>query len=181
MDTTADLHTTFVAGLRNAHAMENEALSIMNAQVKREPEYTDLVARLRQHITETEEQVRRLDMLLSQLGEDGSLLKDTALSISGKLSAMGHATTDDEILKNLFSDAAFESYEIAAYQALITLAGAGGYDSAVPPLKASLKEEESMADWLNRNVPQITLRYVGEAGLSPATGLILEGPRSERA
>lgn len=155
-----DVRDVFVVGLRNAHAVENEALSIMNRQLDRLENYPELATRLRSHVTETEQQAQRLDTILSDLGEDPSTFKDMAASFMGNMAAMGHTVASDEILKNAFADYAFENYEIAAYRSLITMAEAGGFRSAVPLLQASLRQEEEMAQWLETNLPMITERYL---------------------
>lgn len=161
------IRDVFVVGLCNAHALENEALSIMNRQVERLENYPELSSRLKTHIEETEEQVTRLDRFLGELGEDASSLKDVAASFMGNMAALGHTVAGDEILKNSFADYAFENYEIASYRSLITMAEAGGFTAAVPLLRATLKQEEDMASWLESNLPMVTERYLGleSAGL----------------
>ncbi|MEW6254863.1 MAG: ferritin-like domain-containing protein [Pseudomonadota bacterium] len=154
------IRDVFVLGLRNAHALENEALSIMNRQLDRLENYPDLASRLRQHVDETEEQKTRLDSILSELGEDTSTLKDMGASLMGNMAALGHAVADDEILKNAFADFAFENYEIAAYRSLITMAETGGFAHATPLLEASLRQEEDMAAWLEDHLPDVTRRYL---------------------
>lgn len=156
-----DIRDVFVVGLRNAHALENEALSIMNRQVERLESYPELEARLRHHIEETEQQAQRLDQILSGLGESPSTMKDVAASMMGSMAALGHSVAGDEILKNAFADFAFENYEIAAYRSLITMAERGGFNAAVPLLQATLEQEEAMAEWLETNLPMLTERYIG--------------------
>ena len=51
----------FVVGLRNAHGMENQALSIMKPQASRIENYPAVAQRLEQHIRETESQIERLE------------------------------------------------------------------------------------------------------------------------
>jgi ferritin-like metal-binding protein YciE len=48
-DETRDI---FVTGLRNAYAMENQALAIMKPQVSRIENYPEVAAKLEQHIRE---------------------------------------------------------------------------------------------------------------------------------
>ena len=155
----------FVTGLKNAHAMESQALSIMKPQAKRIDSYPQLKARLDQHIEETRVQVERLEGLLDKAGADHSVLKDAAMSMAGGMSAMGHAAASDEVLKNTIADYAFENYEIAAYRSLIALAENAGEAGAVPTLRQSLSEEEAMAGWLSENLEPITHSY---AALSTA-------------
>ena len=156
MDSITDIYVT---GLKNAHAMENQALSIMRPQVARIEHYPDVLARLEQHIRETEGQIERLDSLLDSIGADRSAIKDTALSISGMMAAMGHTFAPDEIVKNSFANFAFENFEIAAYKSLITLAGEAGQANAVSLLRQNLDEELAMANWLDSNIEAVTLKY----------------------
>ena len=156
----------FITGLKNAHAMENQALSIMKPQVKRIENYPDVAAKLEQHITETEGQIARIEEILSGLDEGHSALKDIALSFTGTMAAMGHTVAGDEILKNSFANFAFENFEIAAYNSLIVIAEAGGYNAGSNGLKANLAEEKAMASWLEQNLAAVTSRFLSlrEAG-----------------
>ncbi|MDR6821071.1 ferritin-like metal-binding protein YciE [Neorhizobium sp. 2083] len=148
-----------ITGLKNAHAMENQALSIMRPQVARIEHYPEVARRLEQHISETEGQIARLDELLNQFGADSSTLKDVALSLSGGMAAMGHTMAGDEILKNSFANFAFEHFEIAAYKSLLILSELGGHGSATSVLLENLKEEEAMAQWLDENLAAVTTRF----------------------
>jgi ferritin-like metal-binding protein YciE len=156
----------FIVGLRNAHAMENQALSIMKPQLQRVENYPEVAAKLEQHISETEGQIGRLEEILSGLNEDHSTLKDIALSFSGSMAALGHTMAGDEILKNSFANFAFENFEIAAYKSLLTIAEAGGYGAAMTGLQANLSEEKAMAEWLDNNLAALTTKFLSlrEAG-----------------
>lgn len=164
---TDQIRDVFIAGLRNAHAMENQALSIMKPQVKRIENYPEVAAKLEQHIAETERQKTRLEDVLGGLNEDPSTVKDLALSFTGAMAALGHTVAGDEILKNAFANFAFENFEIAAYRSLHTIAETGGYGAAVSAIQANLSEEQAMAGWLEDNLGGLTtkflsLREVGE-------------------
>jgi ferritin-like metal-binding protein YciE len=140
--------------------MENQALSIMKPQIERLENYPELEARLRQHVTETEGQIQRLDDLLGRMGESPSGLKDTLLSAVGGMAALGHSFTSDEVVKNSFANFAFENFEIAAYRSLMTLARHCGEQDAMQALEANLREEEAMADWIEQNLESVTQKYV---------------------
>lgn len=161
-----ETRSIFVTGLKNAHAMENQALSIMKPQVKRIENYPEVARKLEQHIRETEGQITRLEEVLDSLSEDRSMLKDVALSFTGSMAAMGHSIAGDEILKNSFASFAFENYEIAAYKSLITIADLGGFPGHVAALKANLDEEMAMAKWLDENLRSVTVKFASlkEAG-----------------
>ncbi|HEX8555862.1 MAG TPA: ferritin-like domain-containing protein [Sphingomonas sp.] len=158
---TEALREIFVVGLQNAHAVEKQALSIMTPQVSRIEHYPEVADRLRLHIEETNAQIARLDEIMVEFDTSGSTLKDMALGMSGGMAAMMHTVAGDEILKNSFANFAFEHFEIASYRSLLTLAEDGGFAGPTSLLQQSLREEESMAEWIGDKLPLITRRYVG--------------------
>jgi ferritin-like metal-binding protein YciE len=166
MDDQYRARDLFITGLKNAHAMESQALAIMRPQLKRIENYPEISRQLEKHIAETEVQIERLEGVLSGLGTDKSALKDAALSMAGTMAAMGHVPAADEILKNSFANYAFENYEIAAYKSLIALAQAAGQSQAVTELQKNLDEEQAMADWLSQNIETVTRKFASltEAG-----------------
>ena len=153
------LRTVFVTGLNNAHALENQALALMDRQIERLEQYPEMEAMLRQHRAETEGQIARLEEILASLGETHSALKDAALSLTGNLAAIGHAFAGDEVIKNSFANYAFENFEIASYTGLITMAE-DGFQSATSALQMTLQEEHRMADWVIQHIPATTRRYI---------------------
>jgi len=169
MDDPSRARELFVTGLKNAHAMERQALSIMKPQLDRVENYPDVAAILRQHIAETEGQQARLEHLLEGIGESPSMLKDAGLSIAGATASLSHAMAGDEVVKNSFANFAFEHYEIAAYRALITLATAAGETAAIEPLRDNLAEEEAMARRIEDSLEPVTERFIAlAAGGEPA-------------
>ena len=154
------LRTTYVTGLRNAHAVEQQAYELLNRQVERLDLYPDLQQRLTQHIQETTAQSKRLEDILGALGESHSSLKDTAMSFMGNMAALAHMPAADEVIKNSLASFAFENFEAATYKSLITLAEQTGDSAALQPLQTSLKEEQAMAEWLDQHLAPTILRYV---------------------
>jgi ferritin-like metal-binding protein YciE len=150
----------FILGLRNAHAMEIQARELMERQSERMDDYPEVKAKLQAHLQETNEQLTRLEECLSACGESSSTLKDTTQSAMANLTAVGHAMSGDEILKNTFANNAFENFEIAAYKSLLALCGAAGMEQTRGPLQQSLQEEERMAQWVDSNVEKVTLQFV---------------------
>jgi len=155
----ADHESLIITGLKNAHAMENQALAIMKPQVSRIESYPEVARRLEQHVTETEGQIARLEELLGGFHADHSSLKDMALSVAGSMATMGHTVAGDEILKNSFANFAFENFEIAAYKSLLILSELGGHGKSTLALQANLEEEQAMANWLDENLRDVTIRF----------------------
>lgn len=160
-----------VTGLRNAHGMEVQARELMERQCQRAGDYPAVQTRLRQHLSETIEQLHRLDKCLAACGETSSVFKDAVMSAFGNLAAIGNAAADDEILKNAFANEAFEHYEIAAYKSLITLCGQAGMPELQAPLRQSLDEEQRMAAWLDDHIEEVTLAYLAKKSAGARSGI----------
>jgi ferritin-like metal-binding protein YciE len=152
---------TFIVGLRNAHALEHQALALMDRQIEHLAHYAEVESRLRGHRGETEAQIARLERILDSLGESHSAVKDAALGLMGTLTALGQTLAPDEILKNSFANFAFENYEIAAYRALIVMTQEGGFSEAEALLEETLAEETAMAAFLADTLPLVVRRYLG--------------------
>lgn len=159
--TSSSVRPLFVTGLQNAHAVERQALALIDRQLDRLVRYPEIAERLRAHRSETEGQLRRLEEILRGLGESPSGWRDAALSLIGNLAALSNSLAGDEVLKNHIVNHAFENFEIATYTSLIALAEAGQFATAVPLLQASLVEEEAMARWVRDSLADLTLKYVG--------------------
>ena len=156
---SSHLRMIFVTGLQNAHAVEQQALAMIDRQLDRLTRYPEIADRMRTHRIETENQIRRLEDVLSSLGERPSSIKDMALGFMGNLAALGHVMAADEVLKNQFVNAAFENFEIASYTSLIALGEAASLPTATALLQETLKEEVAMAAWVQDSLADLTLKY----------------------
>jgi ferritin-like metal-binding protein YciE len=166
MSGTTDAHELYMQGLRNVHAMETQALEIMQRQVDRLENYPEMRAGLQKHIQETEAQQQRVEQILSRHGTSHSSVKDALTGLLGNLTAVGHAMTTDEVIKNSFANYAFENYEKAAYTSLIAMAEAAGDQQAVPLLRQNFEQEEAFAKFCEAQIVPTTLKYMrrSEAG-----------------
>jgi ferritin-like metal-binding protein YciE len=158
--TSETIRTIYTTGLSNAHAMETQAIQLLQRQVERLQNYSEMEARIRQHITESENQRKRLEEVLGSLSETHSSVKDTAMGILGNLAAIGHTPAPDEVIKNTMANFAFEHYEMAAYKILISMADATGHSPAMSALKQNLSEEEDMARWIDEHMGPTTMMFL---------------------
>jgi ferritin-like metal-binding protein YciE len=161
----------YIVGLRNQHAVENQAIELLERQVGRLENYPEMSARMRQHIEESREQARRLEDLLSQFSTSHSSLKDTVMSVAANLAAIGHSIAPDEVVKNSFANFAFEHYEIASYTSLLTLADMAGHGAGRSALEASLREEKAMAAWIADHLEATTRRFVERSAANQKAGV----------
>ena len=157
---TLDARSIYVTALKNTHALELQALQIMERQVERLQHYPEMEAALRRHIGETHGQRDRLEEALKSLAEGPSAIKEGFLGFVGNMMALGHVPAQDEILKNTFANHAFENFEIAAYTSLLVIAEAAGQGGHRTAFEQSLKEEQGMARKVAELIQPTTLRYL---------------------
>jgi ferritin-like metal-binding protein YciE len=153
-----------ITGLRNAHAMEAQAVQLLQRQSERLGDYPQLQARVQQHLEETRGQQAQLEALLSRFDTSTSGLKEAALGLVANMQAMFHAATEDEVLKNSFASYAFEHFEQAAYRSLVTMARQAGEPEVERVCGEILRQEEAMANWLRDNLDQVTRDYLRVQG-----------------
>lgn len=146
--------------LRDAHAMEQQAESMLKAQSSRLQHYPDLKARIEQHIDETREQQRLVDECISRLGGAPSSLKDMAGKIAAFGQALGGAMMTDEVVKGAMAGYVFENVEIATYTVLIEAAKAASDAQTEQVCRGILEQEKAMAAWLLDNLPAVTHAFL---------------------
>ena len=146
--------------LNDAHAMEQQAESMLKAQSKRLEHYPQLKARIDQHIEETLGQQKLVDACIKRLGGSSSVMKDMA----GKLMAFGQAVggmaMSDEVVKGSMSGYVFENIEIATYTVLIEAAKVVGDTETQRACEQILPQEVAMAEWIKEHLPEITRAFL---------------------
>lgn len=150
---------TLAQWLRDAHAMEEQALTMLDAQAGRLEHYPELKARIQQHHRETQGQEQKIRTCLERHGGT-SATKDTAGKVTAMMQGLGGVFASDEVVKGAMASYAFEHFEISAYRALIGAADAAGDPETKRICEEILKEEEAMAAWLAEHLPAVTRRYL---------------------
>ncbi len=152
--------------LRDAHAMESSAESILEKQVKRTKDWPDLHQRIQHHLEETRRQQTRIKDCITRLGGDTSALKELVGKFTGSMQAFGASGAEDEIIKASVSDYSFECLEIASYRSLIAACEAYGEPEIRRVCEEILAEEEAMADWLDNHIAETTRTFLSKKGVS---------------
>lgn len=151
---------TLIQWLRDAYAMERQALDTLEAHAGRLQHYPNMEQKIREHIGVTRRQAERLEGCLTQLGADTSTLKTGMARASSTMQAMLGTAAGDEVVKNAMADYTFEHYEISAYRCLIAAADAVGEPAIRQTCEEILREEEEMAAWIGQNLPVVTDQYL---------------------
>src|SRR5690606_5328156 len=139
----------FVMWLRDAHAMEEQAETMLAGQAERIESYPELAARVQQHLEETRVQAQRLQEVLDGMGAGTSALKDTGGKMMATFQAMSGAFAGDEVMKGSMASYSFEHFEISAYKMLVAAAEHFGDTRVAQACNANLQEEIAMAEWLD--------------------------------
>jgi ferritin-like metal-binding protein YciE len=153
---------TLVAWLRDAHAMERATVDTLDHLAERlhrvEPEFA---ARFRQHWQESLGQVERIEACLKGLGSDTSTFKDLRRRFIGIAQAYAVEVLPDELVKDCVAAYASRHFEIATYISL----GAAAHNLEQPAIEQmcaeNLQQERAMASWLEQQIPQATLEFLG--------------------
>ncbi|NGM46136.1 ferritin-like domain-containing protein [Rhodobacter sp. SGA-6-6] len=146
----------YLAWLRDAHAMEEQALTMMRGMRSRLENYPDLSARIDRHIAETEGQAEDLRRLLEGQDTGSSVMKDAMARMTATGQALSGMFVGDEVVKGSMASYTFEHMEIAAYKVLIAAAKQLGETGAVAVFERILVQEQDMADWLFDHLDQTT-------------------------
>lgn len=166
--------------LRDAHAMESSAESILEKQVKRVKDHPKMHRRLNEHLEETRRQQTRVKQCIERLGGDTSALKEMVGKFSGAMQAFGAASADDEIVKACINNSAFEAMEIASYRSLVATAEAYNEPEIRKVCEEILQEEIQMADWLENNIDEVTRDYLSDMGVKAKGGTTPSKPGPEK-
>ncbi len=174
--------------LNEAYGKERELETALQAHIGMtiRPVYKK---RLQKHLTETKRHARELERRVKKIGgtaqtvpidAPGVVAKGAGAAVElasraaavaqGPLHAIRGTSDQEKMLKNAKSEYTDEHEEIATYTAIETLAESLGDGDTAKLARAIRREEESMANFLAKQIPILT-RAVTEA----------EIPRSERA
>jgi UDP-glucose 4-epimerase len=136
-----------VKQLADVHSIEEQALT----QMRKAPKIAGderLAEIFEEHLSETEEQERRVRQRLEAHGADPSTLKDLAGKAGGigmVIFAASQPDTPGKLTAHAFS---YEHMEIAAYELLRTTAEEAGDDATAVMAQQIVTEEQRMADRL---------------------------------
>ncbi|MFQ6186242.1 ferritin-like domain-containing protein [Sinorhizobium meliloti] len=147
------------AWLRDAHAMEEQAITMLTSQSARLENYPELKAQIDKHLLETRDQAAMLERCLERTGGT-STFKD----VGAKMVAFGQGLSglfvDDEVVKGSLASYTFEQMEIASYKILIAAAEHAGDQETKRVCETILKQELAMAQWLDEHAAEITRKFL---------------------
>jgi ferritin-like metal-binding protein YciE len=175
----ADVKTQLIRQLTDSHAMEKQALRLLDAGSSMIGD--EEVARiLRAHRMQTGEHERLIAERLEAHGEDSSKLKDAAMQAGALGIGMLAGAAPDTPLRLATVAFAFENFEIANYGILRRLAEKAGDTDTVAVADRIREQEEAAAELLEGTFDRILELALGEPARSPLPGVTPIGKPSER-
>ena len=159
----------FITWLNSAHSMEISLAKVLENHASDAKDHPEIRQRIEQHLNETRRHARRVEDCLLLLGEKPSTTKSLIGNITGMVQGASTGMFRDEIVKNFLSDYGAEHFEIACYRSLIAAAEDLGKPEIVVICEEILMEEESMAQWIEEKIPEVTrmmLHQYSSAGRS---------------
>jgi ferritin-like metal-binding protein YciE len=155
--------------INEALAAENAAVDKLQSRVQ-ECLLPEGKARLQQHLEETRNHQQRLSQVISKMGGSPTdakvglpkigmpattMMKKTMTDVAKSLTGSGDTNPMHEEMELMRTKEGFgiENVEIITYRSLIHLCQKLSLNDAVAPLQQSLREEQSMADWISENTP----------------------------
>jgi ferritin-like metal-binding protein YciE len=163
MATLTDRDNKLVQYLNEAYGKEKELEAALEAHIgmtTRAP----YKRRLQQHLRETKDHARRVERRIKQLGGDSQTLqrltgKATA-ALKGPVHALRGSGEDERLLKNAKTEYSEEAEEIATYSAIEAFAESVSDRETAKLARAIKRDEERMAGYLERLIPQLTRAVV---------------------
>src|SRR3954454_18947929 len=160
---TTDRDSKLVQYLNEAYGKEKELEAALEAHIgmtTRAP----YKKRLQQHLKETKDHARRVERRIKQLcGAPQTLQRLTGqatAALKGPLHALRGTGQDERLLKNAKTEYSEEAEEIATYAAIEAFAESVSDSDTAKLARAIKREEERMAGFLERLIPQLARAVV---------------------
>lgn len=151
--------------LRDAHAMEEQAETMLRNTAERLEHYPEFKQRMEQHLIASQGQARRLAESIERLGGSTSTIKDMGGKLMASMQNFTGMFASDEVVKAAIFSSSFTHLEIASYTSLAAAARQCGDQQTAQVCEANLQEELAMAEWLDVYIPKLTHLFLAKVGL----------------
>ena len=115
----------YISGLRNQHAVENQAIELLERQLgdrRTIRRWLSGCGNIWRKVNSRQTESR----VIGRAEHEPFDLEGHGDLVHRQFAALGHASASDEVIKNTFANYAFEHYEIASYQSLLVVADVAG-------------------------------------------------------
>jgi ferritin-like metal-binding protein YciE len=146
--------------LRDAHAMEKQAIESVENQIDRLKNYPELRNWAHEHVKAAEQHRELIKKCIERRGGSTSTLKNVTMAVMGKIQELSGAVMADEVLKNVIGDYSFKHYQIASYKSLIAAAEEANDPETKGVCEGILTTYQQHADRLLPYISQVTHEFM---------------------
>lgn len=146
--------------LRDVHAVEEQAQTIMTETARRIQNYPEFSTGLQQHGEKSGGQADQLKACLSQIDESTSFVKDLVGHITALGQMLSGLVVGDEVIKAALAISTFAQMEISSYRILIAAARKAGEAKIEQVCQTLLSEELEFSAWMEQQLPLLTSEYL---------------------
>lgn len=161
-----DLNNTVADWLRDAHAMEQQAEKLLTSFSDRLESYPEFKSQLIAHIDVTRQNQQMLHNAIEMAGESTSTFKDLGARLMAMSQTASGMAASDEAVKGALSLFVFQQMKVASYTMLSTASRHIGDSTTMNICERILPREIALADWLERYLPEITIKYLSRVASS---------------
>jgi ferritin-like metal-binding protein YciE len=149
--------------LRDAHAMENQSVQMLESQLPSLAGFPDFYNSVERHAAISREQRERLGTRIAELGQVPSAMRDNLALVVGFAAPMMIGVLPDNAARSAVANYAFEHLEIGTYRSLIGLAERAEDPATRTLAESILAQELEMAGWLEAHLPRIAAENLPSA------------------
>ncbi len=149
-----------IGWLNNAYSMEQSIVKTLERQAGQLESMPEIKAKVEEHITQTKSQAERVKGCIERLGGSVSQPQSAFANLMGTIDGLSTEIADDKIVKDIIIEHSTENLEIASYLALLTAAREVGDTETETVVKQILEEEEAMAAWTIKHIPEVVKHYL---------------------
>lgn len=154
-------HTeTLRAWLKDAHAMEQGLMPLLEAMARRSPAFPELAPKAEEHLLRTRAHAGKVRECLLRLGESDQAIDAHPECGAAIDPALADGAPRDLALRNAVRGFASEQLEIAVYKAILVAAQAADDFQTMRVCEEILDEEEDMARWFEDHLPPAVNEFV---------------------
>jgi ferritin-like metal-binding protein YciE len=163
MPETKQSEKKLIQYLNEAYGKERELETALDAHIGM-TDRAPYKKRLQQHLRETKQHARKVEQRIKQLGGAPqpvqAVVGKATAAIKGPVHALRGSGSEEKLLKNAKTEYSEEAEEIATYTAIEEFATAVGDRDTARLAREIRRDEEKMARFLERQIPQLAKAVV---------------------
>lgn len=156
----ATARETIDTWLRDAHATEAQAATMLRGTAKRNENYPQFSQRLAAQADRCDSNARAIDACLTVRGSGPSLVKDTVGQVTALGQSLSGTVVGDEVVKAALATTTFARMQAASARALIAAASSEGDGATASTCEALLEASEGFAADIDAMLPALTTEYL---------------------